>query len=88
MIKSKWREHEQGCILQYYTVLFVSCSQTVTSLPHRNISRERLINVTLFLKQMQLINNKANRIYSLDSRYIYEPNAVCWPIIPPKCHFS
>ena len=70
MIKSKWREHEQGCILQYYTVLFVSCSQTVTSLLHRNISRERLINVTLFLKQMQLINNKANRIYSLDSRYI------------------
>ena len=42
----------------------------------------------------------ANQLYTLlqlshqlrqvqgTSRYVYEPNAVCWPIIPTKCHFS
>ena len=73
MVKSKRNGENMNRAVFYNIIpylLFVSCSQTVTSLPHRNISRERLINVTLFLKQMQLINNKANRIYSLDCRYI------------------
>ena len=44
------------------------------------------------VQKLKDLESDVNKLQDLESDFkilqVYEPNAVCWPISPTKCHFS
>ena len=80
---SQYRALSLLCYIYSCKSMFLIIYSFVLSLSSQQQPKSGLKNLTLTRKESNFVLNALNNII-----HTYEPNAVCWPISPPKCHFS